>query len=66
VPSPTAITVRTIGAGAQLELPEETLRVIAELGIGENTVSLWARMGITDKVAAQAGKVAFRNNTLLT
>jgi hypothetical protein len=36
-----------VGPGANLTLPRETLDVINSLGIGENTVALWALMDLT-------------------
>lgn len=50
--------VYNVGPGANLELPVETQNQIAQLGIGENTVALWALMSLTDDIARQAGIVA--------
>lgn len=53
-----------VGPGARPQLPPEILRVIADLGIGENTVALWATMAITDERAQEAGLRAVRNRAL--
>ncbi len=52
------------GAGSDLQLPSSTLETIRRLGISENTVALWATMGLTDRRAAQAGAVAYNNRAL--
>ncbi len=59
--SPDAVFRVGPGAGSNLQLPPRTLEKIRELGIGANTVALWATMGITDQRAQQAGEVASDN-----
>jgi hypothetical protein len=50
--------VFNVGPGAGLQLPPEKIQVINDLGIGENTVALWALVGLTDKYAQEAGRLA--------
>lgn len=50
-----------VGPGAKPELPQTTREIISQLGIGENTVSLWALMGVTNRQAILAGGLAYGN-----